>query len=272
MLRVVVAASCLLLMLATARGEVESARVRAGLAAYQRLQYERAAELLVGALAESLTREEKVVTYRTLGFCYVVLERPDEARRQFARLLTIDPAIDLDVRVSPRVRAVFEQARADVAQHGLRQPPAYRVAELRPELDPDRPREGEAVALTLMHPGGLGRHAELFYRTPGELSFSRVVAPVDTTGRVRIFVPGVVVRPPALDYYAVILDDAGVAVARSGSLAAPLEVAVRPRPVPLYKRGWFLGVMGGVAGLVLVGVVTTAAVLSSPATVTITPR
>jgi tetratricopeptide (TPR) repeat protein len=272
MSRALVVASCALLAAAPARGDVESEHVRAGLAAFERLQYERAVTLLEQARAESLTREEKIATYRTLGFSYVALDRPDEAQRDFERLLTIDPAIELDLRVSPRVRAVFEAARAEVAQHGQHQPPAHRLAELSPAVDPAAPRAGETVALTLVHGGGMARRAELFYRTRGELGFSRVEAPVDDAGRVRLIVPGVAVGAPALEYYAIVLDEAGAAIARAGSLAGPLALPVTPRPVPLHRRRWFWGVMGGVAGVVLIGAITTVAVLSTPSTVIITPR
>ena len=272
MLRVVVAASLLLLTPARARADVESERVRAGVAAFQHLEYERAAKLLEPALAESLTREEKIVAYRTLGFCYVVLDRPVAARKSFARLLTIDPASDLDSRVSPRVRAVFEEARADVAQQGRSDPSLHRLPELKPTVDPAAPRTGDALTLTLVHPGGLARRAELFYRTRGMAAFSRIVAPVDDAGRATPVVPGPAVAAPALQYYAVVLDDAGTAIARAGNLTAPLELAVRVRPVALYKRRWFWGVIGGVAGVLVVGAVTTAAVLSTPATVTLNPR
>jgi hypothetical protein len=275
MFRAFVAASCILLAALPARGDIESARVRAGLAAYGRLQYERAASLLESALGESLTREEKIATWRTLGFCHLAVDHPDEARRDFERLLTIDSAIELDVRVSPRVRAVFEEARAALAHKGQQAPPVYRLPEVHPLVEPAAPREGEPITLTLEHRGGLARRAELFYRTGRTgraASFARTEAWVDGAGRVRLLVPGIAVRPPTLDYYAMLLDESGAAVARAGSLATPLELSVQARPVPLHKRRWFWGVIGGAAGLLIVGAVTTAAVLSSPATITITPR
>jgi hypothetical protein len=271
MLRALVAAALLLLPL-RARAEIESADVRAGMAAAARLEYQRAATLLEGALRESLTREEKVAVYRTLGTCYVALDRPDEAREQFTHLLTINPALDLDQRVSPRVRAVFEEARAQVAQHGRELPAAYRVPELAPTLEPPRPREGQELALTLDYPGGLGRRAQLLVRRRGGLDFARSEAPVDAAGRARLTVPGALVVPPALEYYAVVLDDGGAAIARAGSLAAPLTIDVRARAVPLKRRAWFWGVIGGAGALVLAGVIATSVVLTSPATVTINPR
>jgi tetratricopeptide (TPR) repeat protein len=140
LVRALAAAALLLVAASAARADVEDERVRAGLAAYDRAEYERAVALMQRALAESLTREEKVAAWRALGASLVALDRPDEARHAFPRLLTIDPAIELDRRESPRVRAVFEEARAEVAQAGRAAPPAHRLVELVPALDPPSPR------------------------------------------------------------------------------------------------------------------------------------
>src|SRR5947209_6267938 len=94
-----------------ARAEVESPLVQAGLAAYAELDYDRAVELLTLARKESLTREEKIATYRTLALAHVGLGRLDEARSDFQHLLHLDPSFQLDRSVAPKVRAVFEEAK-----------------------------------------------------------------------------------------------------------------------------------------------------------------
>jgi hypothetical protein len=42
--------------------------------------------------------------------------------------------------------------------------------------------------------------------------------------------------------------------------------------MPLYKRRWFWGVIGGVAGAAVVTAIVVGATLSSPATITVLPR
>ena len=85
-------------------------------------------------------------------------------------------------------------------------------------------------------------------------------------------------QPPALEYYLVVLDDSGASVALAGTLGQPLGVDVQARKRPVYTKGWFWGVLGGVA---VVGAgVATAVVLSTrssisastPATISIQPH
>jgi hypothetical protein len=233
----------------TARADILSDRVRDGLAAYRRAEYARAVQLFDDAArTESLTREEKVAAYRAAGSARVALDRLVEARRDFERLLTIDPTVELDPRISPRVRAVFEETRARMALRGRAAPVEHRLPELAPSVEPRAPREHEAVSVALAHPGGLARRAVLYYRTPGDTGYSRVETATDGAGRARLTVPGGAVRAPGLEHHAVILDDSGLAIARAGSLVKPLVLPVRARPVPVYRRGWFWGVVGGVAG------------------------
>src|SRR3954470_17222242 len=82
------------------RAEVESEAVQKGVAAYDALEFERAVQLLNAALGDSLTRDEKIITWRTLGFAYSALDRPADARGAFTRLLKIDPNADLDKSVA----------------------------------------------------------------------------------------------------------------------------------------------------------------------------
>jgi hypothetical protein len=257
--------------------EIDSELVKQGLAAYDALEYPQSIDLLHRALAETLTRDEKIVTYRTLAFCHVALGDIDAARGDFANLLGVDPSFVLDRTISPRVRAVFESARAEVAtSQGGVEPDRPALPEVRPILSPPKPQEGGAVDLAVVYPGGVATQMELFYRTRGQLRFSRV-AQAARGGRFVARVPGMQVEPPALEYYFDLLDDSGVPVAGAGSLGRPLAIEVKARPRAIYKRGWFWGVVGGVAaGAILAGVL--AATLpdkvgpNTPATLTIRPH
>src|SRR5262249_1093502 len=95
--------------------KVDSDAIKQGLAAYEELDYAKCVDLLQKALAETLTRDEKIITYRTLAFCHVGLDKPDAAKFDFEHLLHIDESYELDRRISPRIRAPFEEAKAAIA-------------------------------------------------------------------------------------------------------------------------------------------------------------
>ena len=170
-----------------ARAGIDSPLVRAGLAAYDALDFPRAVSLLESARKERLTVEELTVTLRTLGSARVALGDDAGALAAFGRLLEVAPSYTLDRTVSPRIRAVFEEAQKNA-------PP--RAPEAPPVVTPPPP----AVVLT----------------TP---------------------------PPPALP----------------------------PQKKPVYKRAWFWGVIGGVAGAAILGGVL-GGVLTRNGTVTIVPQ
>jgi hypothetical protein len=261
-----------------AHAAIESDLVQRGLAAYNDLQYTRAITLLHQALQETLTREEKLATFQTLAFAHVALNDSAAATTDFENLLRIDYGFQLDRTISPRVRSVFEAARARVATGqdgnggaGTSLP----VVTPRVEWgDAPHARAGHAITVQLAHPGGVAARAQLFYRTRGQPIFSSSSAPADSQGRFFFTVPGVAVQSPALEYYLVVLDDSGSSVAQAGSLAQPLAVDVPAQARPLYARGWFWGVVGGsavVAAAVITGAVLGSRPSSSSATIVIQP-
>jgi tetratricopeptide (TPR) repeat protein len=257
-----IAAVLLVAALATpARAEVESELVQQGVAAYDNLEFDRAVELLNRAVAESLTRDEKIVAFRTLAFTYAALGRADEARGAFARLIRLDGKAELDRSVAPRVRALFEEARALVAT-GHVEPAAGGAATptLRPQIEPAHPVEGQAVSLRVASPGGLARSVRLYHRVRGALSYTEMQS-VGQAGRFELTIPGSGVRAPALELYLTAFDEGNVAIARAGTLAEPLRVDVAAAKTPARKRAWIWGV---VAGAVVAGGVATALALTLP--------
>jgi hypothetical protein len=229
----------------SAQAEVESALVKGGLAAYAELDYPRAISLLERACSESLTREEKILTYRTLGMAHVALDQPGPAKIHFQHLLRLDPSATLDRSVAPKVRAVFEQAKSEVATSALALNPALPM--LNATVAPAAPQEGQAVTLRVRYPGGVARRMTLFFRTSGLAAFSRASVDGAPGGLFEATVPGSAVRPPALEYHAVLLDEVGASIAVLGSLGQPRSVGVTAHRKPVYTRGWFWGVLGGVA-------------------------
>ncbi len=256
---------CLVFLSSEARAAIESDLVQRGVSAYNDLQYARAITLLHQALEETLTREEKLVTFQTLAFAHVALNDAPSAQHDFENLLRIDAAFQLDRTISPRVRAVFESARARVATGEDGNGGAITsLPTVTPRVDwgaTTHAQAGHSLTVQLSHPGGVAARAQLFYRTRGQLVFSSVSAPAGGQGHFFFTLPGSAVQAPALEYYLVILDESGSSVAQAGTLGQPLVVDVPGHVKPLYARGWFWGVVGG-AALVAAGVVT-AAVLAS---------
>ncbi len=87
--------------------------MRAGLSAFDALDYERATMLLSRALThkQRLSVEDLQIVHKTLAFGYVGMGRHANAVTAFVELLRIEPATELDRTVSPRVRAAFDEAR-----------------------------------------------------------------------------------------------------------------------------------------------------------------
>jgi hypothetical protein len=254
-----------------ARAEVESALVKQGLAAYASLDYARAVTLLEQARGESLTREEKILTYRTLGMAYVALGQAAPAKLDFQHLLRVDPSAELDRSVAPKVRAVFEQAKAESATSARAMAPA--LPAVAPTIAPPAPKEGHAVTVHVTYPGGVARKMTVYFRKTGDAQFSRASVDAAPSGAFEATLPGMAVQAPALEYHVVLLDDGGASVAAAGSLGQPLSVAVTHAKKPVYTRGWFWGVIGGIAAA---GAIATGLALGLPrgnsAPVTVNPQ
>ncbi len=259
-----------------ARAAVESELVNQGVAAYKELDYAKATELLKRALAETLTREETIVVYQTLAFCHVAQDDRNLARSDFERVLRLEPSFELDRTISPRVRKVFEEARANVATGKSTLVKSVAVPGLPSHIAPQHPKEGEPVVLTLEYPGGVARKLRLFHRTRGKVAFSESsVLAASSSGKFSITVPGLSVQAPGFEYYLVLDDDQGISIAESGSFAAPLLLPVSARPKPIYKRAVFWGVLGGVLASGALAAILATTLIHSPsknASVTITPQ
>jgi hypothetical protein len=255
---------------------VESELIKQGVAAYDDLDYDKAIELLNKALGETLTRDEKIVTYRTLGFCHAALNQMTEARSDFQNLLKLDRDSDLDRTVAPRVRVVFEEAKSSIATGQAQSTGGSALPGVMPTVDPARPVEGRPLTIRVEYLGGMAERLVVFHRARGQAVYSRVDAHGDEGGHFVATVPATAVKAPGVEYYLDLTDERGVTIARGGSLGAPLDVDVLAYKKPIYKRGWFWGVLGGV---VAVGAGVAAAVIltrptiapNAPATVTIQP-
>lgn len=245
----------LLLTAGSARAEIESDAVKRGVAAYDQIDFANAVKVLEGALTESLTREEKIVACRTLAFAQAGLGHLDEARAAFVKLLRVDPNAELDRGVAPRLRALFEEARAQVATGRVAVAPST-LPTLAPAVRPAHPREGQPVSITFVHKGGMAQTLQLYHRVAGDPAYNEVRLQPQGD-RFELVLPRSAVRAPGVEYYVTALDDQQAAVARAGTFGTPLRIEVGAIGRPIYKRGWFWGV---VAGVVAVGTATGVAV------------
>jgi tetratricopeptide (TPR) repeat protein len=256
---VLIAALLLFAPTAHAEGEIESELVQKGVAAYESLDFPLAIDTLNRALGESLTRSEKIVTFRTLGFAYSAVGRTDDARAAFAHLLRLDGNAELDRSVAPRVRAIFEEARTQVATGHAEAAEGTAVPTLHPEVMPAHATEGQPLTITVVHPGGLAHELHLFHRVRGEESYSEIKV-AGQGDRFTLTIPGIAVHAPALEYYLTAVNDEKVAMARAGTLAEPLSVDVAPLPKRAsHRRALVWGLVGGGALLVAGGVATALA-------------
>ena len=274
-MRTLTALACaLLLVAAPAHASVESDLVQKGVAAYDDLDYPRAVELLEKALRESLTREERIITFRTLAFAQVALGQRDAARVSFERLLRLDPKFQLDRTISPRIRAVFEEARAAIStgQAPVEAPQGV-AARLEVTAAPTPARAGLPLVVKVAPPERQVANVSVYYRARGADTFSKVMAYTPSGKSYELTVPGTFVKAPGLEYYVVAIDESGASVGEAGALAAPLAVEVIDvNKPPVYKRAWFWGVVGGVV-VAGAGAGVAAALLSNrDATLMINPH
>src|SRR4051794_18518819 len=163
-----------------ARADIDSPLVRDGVKAYAALDYQRAIALLEQARNDSLTREEKIATYRTLGMAYVAVGQPGPAKIHFQHLLRIDPTVELDRSVAPKVRAVFEEAKGEAATSAHAMAPA--LPSLSPSVEPAAPKQGRPVTVHVVYPGGVARKMTVYFRKPGDAQFSREVVAAAPSG------------------------------------------------------------------------------------------
>lgn len=261
--------------LALAAGEADP--VRAGVAAYDALEYERAIALLDAVLgtaqAESLTREEKILVLRTMALAQFALGHEPETRAAFERLLRVDPGHQLDRRLAPRLRVLLEETRAKLATQPVVPPPPPGLKAVEVLTVPALGRAGQPISLRVAGAGHDAPMLTLYHRSAAAGAFSRIEAHRAPAGGYEVSVPGALVHAPTVEYYLVLLDSGGAPVAGAGSLADPVRIPISAAPRPLYKKAWFWGTVGGVvAAGALAAVLGVTLTPAQPASVTLQPR
>src|SRR5205814_10233414 len=122
--------------------------------------------------------------------------------------------------VAPKVRAVFEEAKAQVATSG--RGVGSSLPSVAVTLDPATPLPGRAISVRATYAGGVAQKMAVYHRTAGQPSFSRLLVPGNADGRFEATIPGLQVQAPGLEYHVALLDESGAAVASAGTLGQPL--------------------------------------------------
>lgn len=199
---------------------VESEPLKAGLTAFEDLDYPKALEQFRLALRESLTKRERVVLFRAQALIHSALDDSLAAIADFERVLRINPLFELDRNTSPKVRRAFFEAKANLAKQALAPP-------LNATRSPERPKVGESLALTVLAPSGTER-IELYFRSRGDTSYQLIISGTPTRGQPsELVIPQAAIDSDAVEYHLRAVNDLDQTVGADGTLANPLSIPVQ---------------------------------------------
>ena len=200
-----------------------------------------------------LPAEDRMTIYRLLGIAYVATEAPEAAEAAFVALLELEPNYEADPLWSPKIRVVFERARARVARpvrlFDVIAIPQRRTLTVNAAVDDPQNR----LHAVLLHSRIGGGEYAVHPMTRRENGVSGSVS-LPRQDRVRV------------EYFLSAIDQDRSVLARTGSLDAPSSVVVqRPRivatpppaavkPEAWYEKWW----VWAVTGAVVAGAVTAA--------------
>lgn len=214
------------------------------------LRYGVAIEVLDRLLQDpDLARKERIEAYRLLGVAYAAKGASDSAEAAFGALLELEPSYVLDPRLSPKIRSVFDRAKAKVA----------RPVRL---LDVRALSSGRRVSVTarIEDPDHRVRRVRLYSRF-GDRAFEAVeMNRTEDRAETMLILPDL--DRLRVEYYVEAENDAGEALARAGSPEAPSSVLLErqvdftPPPPgtepavasPWYGEWWVWTIVAGVVG------------------------
>lgn len=230
--------------------------------AWSELEYERVVEAANAALSDAgLGDKDRVEALRLLGSALVILERTADAEAAFARIFAVDPEYVLPANTSPRIRAVFDPARArwQVAeQERLATELGAQLAALKLRLElPRAPRGGLPIAIgvDLEDPSKVASAIILAHRRSGDGYYTSSTLPAKP-GRSTLTIPGEITAsrtPYTLELHVQVRHRSGVTLRREGEPDKPISFTVAAGEVPIAestpitRRWWFWAGIGVVA-------------------------
>lgn len=229
-------------------------------AAWSELEYERVVEASQSAIASTdIDKKDRVEALRLLGAALVILEKNAEAEAAFAQIFPVDPDYVLPENTSPRIRAVFDPAKArwQVAeQERLATQLGSQLAALKLRLElPHSPRGGLPITIgvDLEDPSKVASAIILSHRRNGESYYNVDTLPAKP-GRSTLVIPGAVTAsktPYTIELHVQVRHRSGVTLRREGEADKPISFAVEAGDVPVEKpitrRWWFWASIGVVA-------------------------
>lgn len=272
----------LVLALVAGRAHADAASVGKALAAAEQLfedqEYARVVKTLRPVLSDAAaTRAQRLRALELTALAQLILGDEAAARATFERLLDVDPGYQLrDRSGSPRIKAFFDEVKEDVVPGFSRD----LVAELDHAAPPDAVA-GRRLELDVRATSGAEHVKELvmMWRRRGEQDYRAVAGAFrgDARWRVRL-TPGDSVDAYALEYYLEGRGLTGQPVARVGSPAAPLAIAIAAGAAPakpLHRRWYVWAGAGAVIVLATSAVIVATSSVDDgtlpPGRVTLTP-
>jgi tetratricopeptide (TPR) repeat protein len=225
------------------------------------LRYASAIELCEQVLKDpDLSRKERVEAYRLLGIAYAAKGKPDSAEAAFHALLELEPELELDPLLSPKILSIFEEAQAKIAAR----PRLEEVA----AIPHDR---RVTISARLEDPSRKVQDVLLFSRF-GDREYES--SPMTREGdRAEAILTLPMLERLRVEYYLEARDGRGEVLARAGSAETPSsvvlerqipELAPPPPPAPAiepatpwYAEWWVWVIAAGVIGA---GVATAVAI------------
>jgi tetratricopeptide (TPR) repeat protein len=205
--------------------------------------------------------------HQLLGWAYGALGRVPEAKRQWRRLLALEPDYRIDARASPKIRRPLAEVLSDWAGR-----PGLTVLH-RP---PERPRSGKPLRLAvevIEDPLQMVQRLRVVYRPPGVSRSARFVGGVRSGQQIAVDlpIPAAPIEGGVLRYHLELLDRQQNIVARLGSAGQPYRLAetsepstqptAAATPTPWYRRWW----VWTLAGVVVAGATAAAVVAATSA-------
>lgn len=152
--RLLLLLAVLLLPAAARAQEAQRAAAREAISAYGAGNYELAMKRLGEAAQgiELLEIPEQITVHKYTAYTLIAFDRNDEAKKEFRLALGLDPTLTLPDSVSPKIRAVFDEAKADMAADAERAkatPTPIANATPGPNPTPAAPRSAQTLGFRI---------------------------------------------------------------------------------------------------------------------------
>lgn len=196
-------------------------QLKKGIQEYENANFENAIQQLEQAIQKGLEgKEEQTDAYKHLAFSYAATGNAQKAKAMFLNLLQVDPAFELSITESPRLRVPFEQAKAEFVPKDTNPP----IIEM---TLPENVAENTAIELTAKVTDASGIASVIaFYKKATESRFNRLALRNTTGDFFSATIQAEIVTAGELLLYIEAKDNANNPPAMKGSANNPLKISV----------------------------------------------